>query len=307
MSVTGVIDFKCHLNLFKLFQGGLELLHEREISQVLSFPASDFPSDSQMLHFNSDDVTSGVSNINFLGAQPQQQQRLLQPQQHQQNNQLQQQQNIHQLHLSQQPLQQQQQNIHQLQLNQQQQQPQQQQLQQHQQHVNQQQQQQNIHQLQLNQQQQQTNQHQLQQNNLQLQQHQQNNQQHQQLQIQQQQKNLQQLQQNNQQKQVQVQQQQQVVVKRAVPQVVTVATNNKKGGKKGNAIMLKSHGNPPLLPKPSIVVASSDATSYTMTNANGNGSLACNVKAMVICKQCGAFCHSDCIGPQSVCVTCLIR
>ena len=33
---------------------------------------------------------------------------------------------------------------------------------------------------------------------------------------------------------------------------------------------------------------------------------ACNHKAMVICKKCGAFCHNDCIGPSRLCVTCLI-
>ncbi|XP_011310084.1 polycomb protein Asx [Fopius arisanus] len=29
--------------------------------------------------------------------------------------------------------------------------------------------------------------------------------------------------------------------------------------------------------------------------------------AMVICRQCGAFCHDDCMGPQRICATCLIR
>ncbi|XP_012274048.1 putative Polycomb group protein ASXL3 isoform X2 [Orussus abietinus] len=29
--------------------------------------------------------------------------------------------------------------------------------------------------------------------------------------------------------------------------------------------------------------------------------------AMVVCRQCGAFCHDDCIGPQRICATCLIR
>ncbi len=100
----------------------------------------------------------------------------------------------------------------------------------------------------------------------------------------------------------------QQIVKRTLTttpqQVLTVATN-KRGNKKANTIMLKSHGNPPLLPKPPVVVVSSD--SYSMTNTNGHGNMACNVKAMVICKQCGAFCHSDCIGPQSVCISCLIR
>ncbi|GFG33371.1 hypothetical protein Cfor_01822 [Coptotermes formosanus] len=33
----------------------------------------------------------------------------------------------------------------------------------------------------------------------------------------------------------------------------------------------------------------------------------CNLKAMIMCKKCGAFCHDDCIGPSRLCVTCLIR
>jgi len=28
---------------------------------------------------------------------------------------------------------------------------------------------------------------------------------------------------------------------------------------------------------------------------------------MVICRQCGAFCHDECIGPQRICANCLIR
>ncbi len=34
---------------------------------------------------------------------------------------------------------------------------------------------------------------------------------------------------------------------------------------------------------------------------------ACSLKAMVLCKKCGAFCHDDCIGPSKLCVTCLQR
>ncbi|KAG8212796.1 hypothetical protein J437_LFUL019767, partial [Ladona fulva] len=34
---------------------------------------------------------------------------------------------------------------------------------------------------------------------------------------------------------------------------------------------------------------------------------ACNLKAMIMCRKCGAFCHDDCIGPSRLCVTCLIR
>lgn len=49
------------------------------------------------------------------------------------------------------------------------------------------------------------------------------------------------------------------------------------------------------------------------SGGGGNGSTgndnncACNLKAMVMCLKCGAFCHDDCIGPSRLCVTCLIR
>ena len=60
----------------------------------------------------------------------------------------------------------------------------------------------------------------------------------------------------------------------------------------GQTLKHKSYG-VPLLPKP--------------TSDNGANPCACDVKAMIICKQCGQFCHNDCIGPSKVCVSCLIR
>ena len=63
---------------------------------------------------------------------------------------------------------------------------------------------------------------------------------------------------------------------------------------KGNKMMLKSYG-VPLLPKPPSMIQ------------NGVNSVACNMKAMVVCKNCGAFCHDDCISSSRLCVTCLIR
>ena len=59
-------------------------------------------------------------------------------------------------------------------------------------------------------------------------------------------------------------------------------------------MQLKSYG-VPLLPKPP-----------SMPD-KGQNSMTCNVKAMVACKQCGKFCHNDCISPSNVCVSCLIR
>lgn len=36
-------------------------------------------------------------------------------------------------------------------------------------------------------------------------------------------------------------------------------------------------------------------------------SCVCNLKAMIMCKKCGAFCHDDCISPSRLCATCWIR
>ena len=34
---------------------------------------------------------------------------------------------------------------------------------------------------------------------------------------------------------------------------------------------------------------------------------ACSLRAMVICQQCGAFCHDDCINAAKLCMSCVIR
>ncbi|XP_075992049.1 transcriptional regulator additional sex combs [Anticarsia gemmatalis] len=61
------------------------------------------------------------------------------------------------------------------------------------------------------------------------------------------------------------------------------------------------------------------ASSAPPTNQNTNVSVArcrsvgaddpcvCNLRAMILCKKCGAFCHDDCIGSAELCLTCLIR
>ena len=90
-----------------------------------------------------------------------------------------------------------------------------------------------------------------------------------------------------------------VVVTAAAPAPVPIrpATQHvrlKPKPNKGNNIMLKSYG-VPLLPKPPSMVQ------------NGVNSVACNMKAMIACKNCGAFCHDDCISSSRLCLTCLIR
>uniref|UniRef100_A0A6P7G3W3 Polycomb protein Asx n=1 Tax=Diabrotica virgifera virgifera TaxID=50390 RepID=A0A6P7G3W3_DIAVI len=55
---------------------------------------------------------------------------------------------------------------------------------------------------------------------------------------------------------------------------------------------------PPLVQKP---------VTTPMAVVTSDSSCACSLKAMVMCKKCGAFCHDDCIGPNKLCRTCFIR
>lgn len=51
----------------------------------------------------------------------------------------------------------------------------------------------------------------------------------------------------------------------------------------------------------------SNQTSKTNVILKDGSNCACNLKAMIICNKCGAFCHHDCIGPSRLCVNCLIK
>ncbi|XP_038222936.1 polycomb protein Asx isoform X2 [Zerene cesonia] len=42
-------------------------------------------------------------------------------------------------------------------------------------------------------------------------------------------------------------------------------------------------------------------------SVGADDSCVCNLRAMILCKKCGAFCHDDCIGSAELCLTCLIR
>merc|ERR1719336_1046558 len=90
----------------------------------------------------------------------------------------------------------------------------------------------------------------------------------------------------------------------ATTTLATTTTTNvrlKPKPNKGNKMMLKSYG-VPLLPKPPSL-----APHGNTAGAGGVGAVACNMKAMISCKGCGAFCHDDCISSSKLCVTCLIR
>ncbi|KAI8501621.1 putative Polycomb group protein asxl2 [Branchiostoma belcheri] len=52
---------------------------------------------------------------------------------------------------------------------------------------------------------------------------------------------------------------------------------------------------------------SNNSGGHGAATTNAGSKCSCRLKAMVMCKSCGAFCHDDCIGPSRLCVTCLIK
>ncbi|XP_072412875.1 polycomb group protein ASXL1-like isoform X2 [Chiloscyllium punctatum] len=54
----------------------------------------------------------------------------------------------------------------------------------------------------------------------------------------------------------------------------------------------------------------SSVPSQTFAESSGVNEMtfkcSCRLKAMIMCKGCGAFCHDDCIGPSKLCVSCLV-
>lgn len=50
--------------------------------------------------------------------------------------------------------------------------------------------------------------------------------------------------------------------------------------------------------------AAADDVGRIMIGNGGN--CVCDLRAMLMCRKCGAFCHDDCMGPSDLCMTCMI-
>jgi hypothetical protein len=92
------------------------------------------------------------------------------------------------------------------------------------------------------------------------------------------------------------------------PNTTSTTTGSKPANNKGNKMMLKSYG-VPLLPKPPsmVMVVGGQGGGGGPSAAATAASCLCNMKALVACQSCGAYCHDDCISANRLCFTCLIR
>lgn len=68
---------------------------------------------------------------------------------------------------------------------------------------------------------------------------------------------------------------------------------------------------PSVMGQPQVIVQQKPGSMHvrhaTVPVPRNDTTCVCNLKAMIMCKKCGAFCHDDCISPSRLCVTCLIR
>lgn len=46
---------------------------------------------------------------------------------------------------------------------------------------------------------------------------------------------------------------------------------------------------------------------YSLAAENTPPNCSCSLNAMVICQQCGVFCHDECMGSSKLCISCVIR
>ncbi|XP_059502051.1 putative Polycomb group protein ASXL3 [Stegostoma tigrinum] len=67
-------------------------------------------------------------------------------------------------------------------------------------------------------------------------------------------------------------------------------------GSSGNSTITLTHQNTPV---PTHRFSNNDGEELELK-------CSCRLKAMIMCKGCGAFCHDDCIGPSKLCVACLV-
>ena len=88
--------------------------------------------------------------------------------------------------------------------------------------------------------------------------------------------------------------------------------SKKQGGNLGDAVLDSSLQSPP---KPQRVLSPTQVGGIKMAiqehseigmKSTQKSNCVCNMRAMVMCKKCGTYCHDDCIGPSKLCVRCII-
>jgi len=79
---------------------------------------------------------------------------------------------------------------------------------------------------------------------------------------------------------------------------VTIKTDGRNGAS-GNAGIPQNPGNN------NNHGANCEEASGRLIMGNGNNCV-CDLRAMLMCRKCGAFCHDDCMGSSDLCMTCMI-
>ncbi|XP_047544528.1 polycomb protein Asx [Vanessa atalanta] len=100
------------------------------------------------------------------------------------------------------------------------------------------------------------------------------------------------------------------VLVRQIPASIIPHTemNENRSNNMGQYILVQR--TPNVAPRASSAPPSNQNSNVNVTRCRSVGAddaCVCNLRAMILCKKCGAFCHDDCIGSAELCLTCLIR
>ncbi|XP_068621132.1 polycomb group protein Asx [Battus philenor] len=92
------------------------------------------------------------------------------------------------------------------------------------------------------------------------------------------------------------------------PVIPQAEVNENRSNNMGQYILVQR--TPNVIPRASSAPPPNPNTNVNVTRCRSVGAddaCVCNLRAMILCKKCGAFCHDDCIGSAELCLTCLIR
>ncbi|CAH2066315.1 unnamed protein product, partial [Iphiclides podalirius] len=92
------------------------------------------------------------------------------------------------------------------------------------------------------------------------------------------------------------------------PVVPQTEVNENRSNNMGQYILVQR--TPNVMPRASSAPPANPNTNVNVTrcrSVDADDTCVCNLRAMILCKKCGAFCHDDCIGSAELCLTCLIR
>jgi len=87
----------------------------------------------------------------------------------------------------------------------------------------------------------------------------------------------------------------------------SIANTHRQENKSSNSSIFYQYPSTPIALIGAVPASGPSVVTKNSKGLTRNSDCGCNLKPLVVCSKCGAFCHHDCIGPTRLCVFCLVR